>query len=701
METPSLVRCLLAPPLMRILEAATETGADAAQVGLLCRAVCRRLWIYSEEWMEDKEAPAKKLLLAPSLRLGPKTSPACLQRFSPASLRRLRVVDAPAAFLSGSAWLPLLCPAAPTLEQLSIVLLRADVQARWPDILTAVADALEAKASERLMRFEARGLHLPSAASPALARVARSSARTLREFVADFADAPEDSASAALEDSELWDALSKASNLEVLRLGGLCLSAESCAGLSRTVRCCGGRLKNLGLSGLAASALLRPSSATEQGVSLRSELSPEMATLVAEGKQQSLRLTSLSLSGLQPPQGLHSFVAVAPNLRALLGAIEELAPCLTELDLSNNAAVTQEGFMPELLAILDNCGPLKKLDLSGSELCLSSAAAALHRSSLTLTSLALSGCAEPMPGPTGGSPLGLALQSLDALEELDLGDLGARPWLRKPILTALQQVAPTLRRLRGQLPAAILKAGLSSLFATGTFLEGGARRLEDVELSVGGPCDSLVPIFAAGPLRRLKLCGELGDGAGAKLAVALRGKPLEELSLQSCGLGSNTARYLGAMQSSQPWPLAVLDLSGNRLGAEGTALVTAFASSGVLRALRLRACGLEEDAMAPLGTMVVRATQLELVDVRGNPRLRAADATRQFLRASEEALSHQDSADLHGLAWGPPEAALPGRLDLRGNPGPGAPAGEDASQPLPRRIGRFEILLGDPGAANG
>eukprot|EP00439_Symbiodinium_sp_Y106_P025473 s6381_g3.t1 len=167
METPSLVRCLLAPPLMRILESAADTGADAAQIGLLCRAVHRRLWISSEGagshearlkghgffLIEDHPAPSKlfgpQRLLAPSIRLGPQTSPACFRRFSPASLRRLSVHDAPAAFLPGNPWQSLLRLAAPSLEQLVIVIRRGDVQDRWADILGTVAEALEANPSER------------------------------------------------------------------------------------------------------------------------------------------------------------------------------------------------------------------------------------------------------------------------------------------------------------------------------------------------------------------------------------------------------------------------------------------------------------------------------------------------------------------------------------------------------------------------
>lgn len=373
-----------------------------------------------------------------------------------------------------------------------------------------------------------------------------------------------------------------------------------------------------------------------------------------------------------------------------------MAPGLTELNLSDNALLTEEGFQPELLAILENSGPLERLDLSGSNVCLSSAASVLHRSSLTLTSLALSGCVEPMPGPTGSSPFGFALQAVDALQELDIGDFGARPWLRKSILTALQRAAPTLRCLRAQcMPAAILKIGLSSLFETGTCLEGGARQLQDVEIDAGGPCDCLVPIFGAAPLMRLRLAGDLGDGPGAKLVQALRGKPLAELSLPSCKLGSNTARYLAVVQKMQPWPLEVLNLSGNGLGAEAAELIKAFAA-GKLRSFRLQRCALEENAMAPLGIMVVRAAILEYIDVRLNPRIRGAEARRQFLRAAELALG--DPANDRSSQW-PLEALIPGRLDLRVSPG--EVDNNDASQPLPRNIGRFQILHGDHGAANG
>ncbi|OLP90809.1 hypothetical protein AK812_SmicGene27585 [Symbiodinium microadriaticum] len=302
-----------------------------------------------------------------------------------------------------------------------------------------------------------------------------------------------------------------------------------------------------------------------------------------------------------------------------------------------------------------------------------------HKSSLTLTSLALSGCVEPMPGPTGSSPFGFALQAVDALQELDIGDFGARPWLRKSILTALQRAAPTLRCLRAQcMPAAILKIGLSSLFETGTCLEGGARQLQDVEIDAGGPCDCLVPIFGAAPLMRLRLAGDLGDGPGAKLVQALRGKPLAELSLPSCKLGSNTARYLAVVQKMQPWPLEVLNLSGNGLGAEAAELIKAFAA-GKLRSFRLQRCALEENAMAPLGIMVVRAAILEYIDVRLNPRIRGAEARRQFLRAAELALG--DPANDRSSQW-PLEALIPGRLDLRVSPG--EVDNNDASQPLPR-----------------
>jgi len=327
---------------------------------------------------------------------------------------------------------------------------------------------------------------------------------------------------------------------------------------------------------------------------------------------------------------------------------------------------------------------------------------AVHGS--TLLELRLAGSVlESNTGPRGDRDLKdlcSALAACDQLRVLDLGDLALHQALRRPILSLLQRCAPTLRVLKGVLPPAILQSGLSSLFSTGTCLEGGARQL--VELGVlleGRPTAAFADVLRAntGTLRRVRLHAPLGDAVGAVLVRALHEAPLEELALAACGLGPNAIRYLEGAAASRgsrscggaasSWRLECLVLSGNRLGDEVLPLLEALRGQRQLRELQLRACSLTSAAGGPLGRLAMALPALLVLDLRDNGGFGAA-GVRSLVEAALREGGQQ------GLGEGAAEpTSLPGRMDLRESGlGPGEEAAPEAPEPpLPRRVGRFDL----------
>ncbi|CAE8631372.1 unnamed protein product, partial [Polarella glacialis] len=762
-----VVVCLLALPLLRVVEAVAESAAEVSRLGLVCKDFHGLLWQKEKEGQEDsvrrvhkqgrKMAGTGTKLLAPRVALGPYSRPQCLTRLNHACLHFLSAVDSPSTFLPGIPFADrLLAGAASSLDRLHLSVLRPDAQGSWPEILGSLHRCLASVTMVVQLRFlKLAGLRFPAASVDDLAGAVSACEVTLRELRLEFCETSntgaedEDGGVGApeIQDQGMWEALDRTRNLEVLHISGLRTSSASCRGLAKFLGTHLKTLRRLELGRLTSSSLLFPPSTREAmnaaaavaGMASSrhfiSNVSPEMSELLALGKP--LQLRSLTLSGLEPHPGLGplavGFGICAANLGALLEAAARLAPTLTELDFSANSAVAAQA-MPitvpapdgqtALLAVLECCGPLTKLDLSGSGICLARAASALSLHGSTLLELRISDCAiMPSVGPRGdmsGQQLARALETCDLLQHLDLGDLGMVPALRRPCQSLLQRCAPSLRSLVASMPPSILEAGLSSLFATGTCREGGARSLEELDLTLpvgfhhasrsSAACAGLPVLLSASAatLRRLRLQAPLGDALGSALVRSLRRAPLDSLSLNGCGLGANTARYLAASVADttsttlQPWPISYLSLSFNSFGGEAVVLLQALSGARRLRQLHLCSCDLSFDSVPALGCLLVRLPALEFLNAQTNPRLfgtktpgAAPDGARALLEAALREFGRCQST---GPEW--PTGSLPrGRVDFRGcnaviPTDAAAGAGEDVPVPgrmLPPRLGRFEL----------
>lgn len=700
---------LRALPLLRIAEA-FDSAAEVAQLCTVCRDFLSHLWEVSG-----------RRLLTPRLALQAHTNANCLQRIRPGALRVVSIQDAAFVAAPGSCFIGVLLSEAVSLERLKVSLLQSWLQDRWQATLEALAEGLrraEVRGST-LTALLLEGRQFPEAGAALLAAILAACTGSLREFQVDFQST---TGTEPLEDSALWTALAGAQKLQVLRLAGLRTSAGSCQGLTKVLSVHASSLRVLGLGAHTATSLLLPPSALDLEATLpRARVSTELLELLSAGVQ--LRLQSLALTDLLPPSILGplavGFGRAAANLGALLEACSLLAPWLRTLDLSNNGQVASAALPPTgpyldggsaLLKVFEACGPLEALNLSGSGLCLWAAAPALLMHGSTLLQLRLSGAALTPLG-TGlraehaVRTLGDALGACDQLQVLDLGKLGLISALRRPILRLLQRSAPSLRVLVAALPASLVEAGLSSLFATGTCLEGGARRLEEVDLAVVASGFQGVQILKANArsLRRLRLRAALGDAAGADLCRALRDAPLEALCLASCNVGPNTCRYLAGALTSRGLGatsrLTDLSLSFNNLGDEAVTLLGALRSAtsrhGRLQRLRLQRCGLTASSCKQLGRLAVRLPSLELLDVRGNNFKEAGG--NSFLLAL-----------LHEWSKGGSKSAAIAVLDFRGcgcseGPAEGPAEGQEQSAPagrLPRRLGRLRLLWQESDASD-
>lgn len=618
-------------PVLRIAESFAEAAADAVQLGLVCRHFREKMW----------EASPSRRLCAPRLAVRGHTALENIRRVHPGSMRVFSADDAAHVFSPrGVDLLAEFFANALALEALHLRLRDARSQPRWGVLLERLGDAGgNSPRPPPLRSLRLEGSEFPCHAGKALGSLLRLVCASLREIVINFDRTSGGLQEEPIDDGSLWDSLADLLGLEALCICGLRTSEATCPGLTAVLTKHAKSLHTLELGRHTVSALVRtPSAAGEHYVS------PELRDLLQAGAP--LQLRKLALRDLEPPPGLGplavGFGPLAANLAALLQAAALLAPRLTELDLSGNAAVTRQQLPLEtgfpdgrvaLLSILEACGPLARLDISNSEIPLTEAALVLSEQARSLDALDIQGCAliavQPDPRGLWARPVLSALCAFDHLRRLNLGAFGTIPALRQGVIVLLQECAPFLQALTAEIHVGVFCTGLSDMFTTGNCRMGGARCIEELDVVLTSPTcvasdvGRFVNVVRANgeTLRELRIRAPLGDGLSAAVIHGARTAPLERLDLAACRLGPNAFRYLESARAN--WStLSVLSLSRNHVGADGDALLKGLAQAPRLREVHLCSCGLEPGAAGALGRLLAAGSlALLLVDVACNPGL--------------------------------------------------------------------------------
>mmetsp|Transcript_48356 Transcript_48356/g.104137 ORF Transcript_48356/g.104137 Transcript_48356/m.104137 type:complete len:741 (+) Transcript_48356:41-2263(+) len=713
--------------LVRIVELLAARASDALAVGLVCKSFQSLLWDVSTGRLQT---PA--LLLRGHLPDG-----IALERTQPGGLLSLKALNSSLVFGQPSLFLSDFLPrGARGLQRLGLHLSSSELTSCWPRILELLSLALstarpgtscsssaarEIQAPPNLEELMLHGTSFPREAEACehLGSVLASCSNRLQLLDLTFPKAL-DPSSAVLSDGPFWDALQRCRRLRQLVLSGLPFSQRATTALPTVLVASAGSLRSLSLTGPSASVLLKShADGSEGGADAgEGEVSSSIHRLIAAG--QKLQLRELTLRSMCVTNGSEIVVGSGrSNLAALLCGIELLAPELEVLNLSDSGwlgvplpALGNFSNGTEFLeSLLPQCYSLRELHLAGCALPLSSLTVMLTSRARYLRKLSLPDLwvqGHGLAVETSLSKLGQVLRSFGQLQELDVGELGARQDTRRHICTLLSSVAPSLVRLSGCFQTELLIEGLSSIFKTGTCREGGARQLEAFDVTLRSrPLDSLEGLQSvlranSTTLRSISIRGMLGDKAASILFSVLRTAPLRRLTIMYAGLSSSAASVFaallrrGGITTPEPertrWSFDVLVLDGLDTRAEAASLVEAITNSRCTRFLHrlcLSCCSIRGPEVAQeIGRLLMNSESLLELDLRRNVDFSRADFDELLQKALQE--------------WGKRVSAPPSALrksvrrpiPLNGVVyfGDCRVISDDLSRPVPSRIGRWTFL---------
>eukprot|EP00913_Durusdinium_trenchii_P035882 g33575.t1 len=492
--------------------------------------------------VQDSENPGTRRLLVSGCSLWPHSRPQCLTKISPNALRQLSLTEAPALFLPGGLWMPLISA---SLRYLSLSLERPELQEPQLELWTSLEEA------QHLRRLQLSGLRFsPQLLCQGLRRL--KCLGQLRHLGLGHCSAD------ALV-SEAGDEM-----LELLAVGlGMVLKLESDVGQLQLIleTLSAPQLLQLDLSfnAQAQEALLRPLNAILESRPLTKLNLTGSAFCLSSLTALPSSLEELRIAGCHVPLGpeggelLQRFLQNCENLQVLeLGSIGQVQPWLRR----------------SLLALLRSCAPLLRrlqAKLPGNLLQEPAPAGFSGRRA------GLSGVCE-RAGLGGPFETGTFLCSLPLLEWLDLEPGGPLPSSFPALLAAPRA---SLRVLR--VAHALLSDGLGSELVKRLRGAGALQQLSLVDCGLGANTvgSFLVPLPSWPQLTHLNLShnGFAGAQATTPLLKTLSvSRRLRQLRLCACELDMDSALVACAPLVVGLPGLDLLDLRGNARPSEDACL---------------------------------------------------------------------------------------------------------------------------------